>query len=184
MSKSNCFIYPIAHPTNLIYEPYQDAVKLGIEQNFHFHEVVSKLVKSCPGRTLVVVERIEQGHYLEQLIPNSVFIQGNNSLKEREPVINALKSGDKFVGIVMRQIITAGINVKIHDLINAAGGEGAHNIIQLMGRGLRTADDKSLLRYHDFQFLINDYLKKHSDWRIEVLKKEGHDVKMMESASF
>jgi superfamily II DNA or RNA helicase len=81
----------------------------------------------------------------------------------------------------MRQLITAGINVKIHDLINAAGGEGAHNIIQLIGRGLRTADDKDKLRYHDFLFLINDYLREHSEWRIEVLRKEGHSVTIHDS---
>jgi superfamily II DNA or RNA helicase len=81
----------------------------------------------------------------------------------------------------MRQIITAGINVKIHDLINAAGGEGAHNVIQLMGRGLRPADDKTALRYHDFMFLMNDYLRDHSEWRVEVLQKEGHNVQFVPS---
>ena len=180
LSNSDCFVYPIENP-NLSHEPYQDAVKLGIEQNFHFHEIVKKITKSCPGRTLIVVERIEQGHYLEKLIPGSIFIQGSNSLKEREPVLNALKKGDKSVAIVMRQIITAGINIKIHDLINAAGGEGAHNVIQLMGRGLRPADDKERLRYHDFMFLINDYLRKHSEWRVEVLRKEGHNVTILDS---
>ena len=183
LSSSDCFVYPIERP-DLQHEPYQDAVKLGIEQNMYFHDIVKNLTKTCPGRTLIVVERIEQGRYLEQLIPGSTFIQGNNSLKEREPVINALKEGDRSVGIVMRQIITAGINVKIHDLINAAGGEGAHNVIQLMGRGLRTANDKQRLRYHDFLFKTNDYLRKHSEWRIEVLKKEGHNVTLFDSIDF
>lgn len=180
LSKSDCVFYPVTSP-DLKYEPYQDAVKMGIEQNFHFHDMVKKLVESCPGRTLIVVERIEQGQYLNQLIPNSNFIQGKNKLKEREPIMNSLRKGEKSVAIVMRQIITAGINVKIHDLINAAGGEGCHNVIQLMGRGLRTAEDKEKLRYHDFHFLNNDYLKKHSEWRMEVLKKEGHSVTVKNS---
>jgi superfamily II DNA or RNA helicase len=181
LSLSDCYFYPIMHP-QLIHEPYQDAVKLGIEQNFHFHEIVARLAKSCPGRTLVVVERIEQGEYLKAMIPGSNFIQGKVKLKDREPVINGLLKGDKCVAIVMRQIITAGINVKIHDLINAAGGEGAHNVIQLLGRGLRTADDKDLLRYHDFRFFINPYLQKHSEWREEVLAKEGHKVTVKDKA--
>lgn len=180
LSKSDCTFYPVKNP-DLTYEPYQDAVKLGIEQNFHFHDMVKKLAESCPGRTLIVVERIEQGQYLNQLIPGSNFIQGKNKLKEREPIMNALRKGDKSVAIVMRQIITAGINVKIHDLINAAGGEGAHNVIQLMGRGLRTAEDKDRLRYHDFHFLINDYLRKHSEWRMQVLKKEGHNLNIKDT---
>lgn len=180
LSSSDCSFYLVTRP-DLKHEPYQDAVKLGIQQNFHFHDTVAKLAKSCPGRTLIVVERIEQGQYLQQLIPGSVFIQGNNKLSEREPVINALKKGEQFCGIVMRQIITAGINVKIHDLINAAGGDSAHNVIQLIGRGLRPADDKDRLRYHDFLFMINDYLQKHSEWRMEVLEKEGHTVTLKEA---
>jgi superfamily II DNA or RNA helicase len=175
LSKSKCTFYPVTAP-DLIHEPYQDAVKLGIEQNFHFHDMVKKIAESCEGRTLIVVERIEQGQYLNQLIPGSNFIQGKNKLKEREPIINALKSGERSIAIVMRQIITAGINIKIHDLINAAGGEGAHNVIQLIGRGLRTANDKEKLRYHDFIFKISDYLKDHSEWRKSVLEKEGHEV--------
>lgn len=183
LSSSDCNVYPISRP-DLTHEPYQEAVRLGIEQNMYFHDVIKRLVKNCPGRTLVVVERIEQGNYLQQLIPNSVFIQGKVSLQDRMPTLNSLKEGDKFVAIAMRHIITAGINVKIHDLINAAGGEGAHNIIQLMGRGLRPANDKDNLRYHDFLFTTNDHLRKHSEWRIEVLRKERHNVKIHESIDF
>lgn len=183
LSKSECYFYPIEYP-DLKHEPYADAVKLGIEQNFHFHEIIARLAQSCKGRTLIVVERIEQGEYLKQLIPGSHFIQGKNSLKERAPVINALKEGDRTIAIVMRHIITAGINVKIHDLINAAGGDSAHNIIQLIGRGLRTANDKSLLRYHDFYFLINDYLRKHSEWRMQVIEKERHTLIVKKSIDF
>jgi len=183
LSPSDCTFYVVDKP-DLAYEPYQDAVKLGIEQNFHFHEMVSRLAKTCSGRTLIVVDRIEHGQYLEQLIPGAVFIQGKNKLEERVPVINALKKGDKFVAIVMKQIITAGINIMIHDLINASGGEGAHNVVQLIGRGLRNADDKELLRYHDFMFLMNDYLRQHSEWRYEVLEGEGHPVKLLETFPF
>jgi superfamily II DNA or RNA helicase len=176
LSNDQCFFYNVRQPTTLAYEPYEGAIKLGIEQNFFFHETVARLVKSCPGRTLVVVGRIEQGEYLKQLIPGSEFIQGETKLKDRIPALQALKGGSKFTAIVMRQIITAGINIKIHDLINAAGGEAAHNAIQLIGRGLRLAKDKDLLRYHDFMFLINDYLKEHSEWRAEMLQREGHPV--------
>lgn len=183
LASSDCTFFPINKP-NLAYEPYQDAVKLGIEQNFYFHDVVKKLARSLEGRTLIIVERIEQGEYLKSLLPDAHWIQGKNKLKEREPVINALRKGESCVAIIMKPIITAGIDIKIHNLINAAGGEGAHNIIQQMGRGLRTADDKEVLKYYDFLFLINDYLRKHSEWRTEVLKKEGHSVTIKEEIDF
>lgn len=175
VSTSDCTFYKVKHP-DIRHEPFQDAVKLGIGQNYHLHEMIVKLAQNCEGRTLIIVERIEQGEQLKQLIVGSKFIQGKTKIKDRQPLLDSLCQGDKFIVIAMRHIITAGINVKIHDLINASGGEGAHNIIQLMGRGLRKADDKKLLRYHDFLFLINDYLKEDSEWRIEVLKKENHQV--------
>ncbi len=181
LSKSNCTFYPIKHP-DLAYEPYQDAVKMGIEQNLHFHEVVSNLARSRTGRTLIVVERLEQGGYLKNLMPEAHWIQGKDHvLKVREPVLDDLRNKDKVIAIFMKPIITAGIDIKIHDLINAAGGEGAHSTIQLMGRGLRLADDKDILDYHDFHFLNNDYLRKHSEWRMQVLREEGHNVIVKES---
>ena len=183
LSSSNCTFYPITEP-NLAYEPWQDAVKLGIEQNFYFHEAVKKLARSRKGRTLIVVERIEQGEYLKSLMPEAHWMQGKDSLKKRLPIINSLKSDDKCIAIIMRPIITAGINIMIHDLINAAGGDGAHGIIQLMGRGLRLAPDKEMLEYHDFHFTINDYLRKHSEWRMQVLQQEGHKVTLKDSLDF
>lgn len=183
LSSSNCTFYPVKHP-ELAYEPYQDAIKLGIEQNFDFHKAVVRLARSRPGRTLIIVERIEQGEYLHQLMPEASWIQGKDSLAVREPVIEALKKAENCCAIVMRQIITAGINVKIHNLINASGGQAAHNLIQQIGRGLRTANDKDILQYYDFMFMINPYLWRHSEWRAEVLRNEGHNVTVKEELDF
>jgi superfamily II DNA or RNA helicase len=183
LSNSNCTFYKISTP-DLAYEPYQDAIKLGLEQNFEFHKLVVRLARSRPGRTLVIVERIEQGEYLHQLMPEAAWIQGKDNLDVRVPVIDALKKGDKCCAIVMRQIITAGINVRIHNLINASGGYAAHNLIQQVGRGLRTANDKEILEYYDFLFTNNPYLWRHSDWRMEVLKNEGHQVTLKEVYDF
>jgi len=179
LSGSNATFYRFTEP-NLVHETYQDAVELGIEQNFAFHNFVTKLTRSLSGRRLIIVERIEQGEYLKQLMPEAQWVHGNVKLTDREPVMQSLKSAENSVAIVMRQIITAGINVKIHHLINAAGGKAAHNLIQQMGRGLRTADDKDILQYHDFQFMMNKYLYDHSNWRMEVLVKEGHKVSIVE----
>ena len=177
VSESEAHFYKVTKP-DIAYEPYMDAIKLGVEQNFHFHDMVAKIAKHCPGRTLIVVERIEHGRYLNQLIPGSSFLYGDLNLKQREPILNALKDekGGRYIGIIQKRIITAGINLKIHDLINAAGGEAAHNVIQLIGRGLRLAGDKDKLRYHDFLFLNNSYLQEDAEWRIKVLEKEGHPV--------
>lgn len=179
LSGSEAVFYKFNEP-NLVHETYQDAVKLGIEQNFDLHNFIRALTKKLNGRILIMVERLEQGEYLKQLIPEAHWIYGNVKLKDRKPTIEALKEDDHAIAIAMRHIITAGINVKVHHLINAAGGDAAHNLIQQMGRGLRTAGDKDVLTYHDILFMMNEYLYKHSTWRMEVLEKEGHNVTVVE----
>ena len=175
LSKSKCTFYKINEPS-IPYEPYIDAVSLGISENFAFHKKVRDLARSLKGRTLILVERRNQGEYLKQLIPEAAWVNGDDSVEDRKPVMEALRSDENAIAIVMRQIITAGINVKVHNLINASGGMAAHNVIQQMGRGLRVANDKDVLNFYDFIFDINKYLYNHSKARIRTLTEEGHDV--------
>ena len=177
LSSTECVFYKIKEPTNIIYEPYIDSVTLGIAENYYFHKVIKRLSLSLTGRTLILVERRDQGEYLQQLIPNAHWINGDDDVeKTRKPVINALRSAENVIAIVMRQIITAGIDIMIHNLINAAGGDADYNVIQQIGRGLRCASDKDGLKYRDFIFETNDYLEKHSHNRIKTLKAQGHEV--------
>ena len=183
LSASNCTFYKIEEP-NIPYEPYIDAVTLGIAENYHFHNVVRRLSRSLKGRTLILVERRDQGEYLKQLMPEAHWVNGDDSIEVRKPVIEALKSEKDVTAIVMRQIITAGINVKVHNLINAAGGDASYNVIQQIGRGLRCAEDKDILQYYDFIFEINDYLYKHSKNRMKTLEEEGHTVTAKDEHDF
>ncbi len=177
LSKSKCTFYPIRQP-ELPYDVYLDAVTNGIANNWHFHEMVHKLTKKCDGRTLILVERIAHGDFLHQLMPNTFWVAGRDDIHTRREVIEKLQksSTGRAVAIATQGIFNAGINVHLHNLINAAGGQAEHVIIQRMGRGLRTAGDKEILNYYDFVFHINEYLLKHSKKRIRILKKEGHEV--------
>jgi superfamily II DNA or RNA helicase len=76
------------------------------------------------------------------------------------------------------------LSVHLHNLINAAGGQAEHVIIQRFGRGLRVADDKELLNYYDFVFEINEYLYTHSQRRIRILEHEGHNIEIKKSLDF
>ena len=184
LSKSKCVFYPVREP-DLKYEIYMDAVTRGIAENWHLHELISKLAMRLSGRTLILVERIAQGDSLASLIPGALWVQGKDDLETRKMVIEKLKSSkDKVVSIATQQILTAGINVMTHNVINAAGGQADHHIIQRVGRGLRTADDKEILNYYDFVFHNNDYLFEHSKKRMKILKKEGHEIIIKDEIDF
>jgi superfamily II DNA or RNA helicase len=181
LSKSICTFYPVREP-DLKYEVYMDAVTRGIAENWQFHEMVVKLSNSLDGRTLILVDRIAHGDMLSSMIPDALWVQGKDDLETRKFVIEKLKtSKERVVGIATQQIFNAGINVKTHNVINAAGGQADHQIIQRVGRGLRTADDKDILNYYDFIFYNNEYLFNHSKKRLKILKKEGHEIIIKEN---
>ena len=53
-------------------------------------------------------------------------------------------------------------------------------MVQRLGRGLRTANDKDILHYYDFLFNINNYLRDHAEERIKCITKEGHPIVIKE----
>jgi len=184
LSSSNCTFFPIDEPS-IPHDIYIDAVTRGIAESFHFHKIVKKLAKKQSGRTLILVDRIAHGDALHNLLPGSLWVQGKDDSKTRKSVIQTLqKSKENIIAIATQQIFNTGINVFIHNLINAAGGQADHQIIQRMGRGLRTADDKEELNYYDFLFNINPYLLEHSQKRIKILKAQGHKVIIKDNFDF
>lgn len=175
LSKSNCIFYPIREPM-IPHDIYIDAVTRGVAENYHFHKIVSKLAKNQEGRTLILVDRIAHGDALHSLLPGSLWVQGKDDAATRKSVVKKLQKEKSCIAIATQQIFNTGINVFCHNLINAAGGQADHLIIQRMGRGLRTAEDKDGLNYYDFLFEINDYLEGHSKKRIKILEQEGHKI--------
>jgi superfamily II DNA or RNA helicase len=184
LSQSHCTFYPIKEPM-IPHDVYMDAVTRGIAESYHFHQVVSRLAKLQKGRTLILVDRIAHGDSLHGLLPNSLWVRGEDTIETRKSVIQRLQKDEgDVVAIATQQVFNTGINCKVHTLINAAGGQADHQIIQRMGRGLRTADDKDILQYYDFLFLINDYLEKHSRKRIKILKDQGHEIVLKDEIDF
>jgi superfamily II DNA or RNA helicase len=179
LSPSNCVFYPIREPM-IPHDIYIDALTRGIAESFYFHEVVTRLAKKQTGRTLILVDRIAHGDALHNLLPGSLWVRGQDNAETRKDVIKQLQKAKNCIAIATQQIFNTGINVFCHTLINAAGGQADHQIIQRMGRGLRTASDKKELKYYDFIFEINYYLEKHSEKRIKILTQEGHNVQIKE----
>lgn len=179
LSKSKCYFYKIKEP-QLDFEVYMDAVTKGMVENDHFHQKVVSLTTSMRGRTLILVDRLSHGDSLQALIPHALWVQGKDNDETRKSVIERLQNAENCVAIATQGIFNTGINVFVHNLINAAGGQADHLIIQRMGRGLRTAKDKEGLHYVDFIFDMNPYLHKHSMKRIKILKQQGHEIEIVD----
>jgi superfamily II DNA or RNA helicase len=184
LSTATFTFYKVKKP-DLPYEIYQDAVTKGVAENTHFHEIVTQLTHMLKGRTIIMVERIEHGDMLKKMLPDAAWVSGKDDTKTRKEVKERLKYGTgNVVAIATTGIFNTGINVFVHNFINAAGGKADHAIIQRLGRGLRPSEDKEILRYFDFYFTINKYLESHSIKRIKVLKKEGHKINLLDDFDF
>jgi superfamily II DNA or RNA helicase len=180
LSSDECTFFYVREP-KLPYAIFGDAVTYGIAQNEVLHDIVCKLVSTLSGRNLILVERIAHGDRLQELIPGALWVRGQDTPATRKEVLERLREEKgKVVAIATQKIFNTGINVFLHQLINAAGGQADHQIIQRLGRGLRRTQDKQHLRYYDFYFLNNEYLEKHSARRVSILEKEGHPVVVKE----
>lgn len=181
LSQAECSFFVIDKPF-LPYAVYMDAVKYGIAENQYLHEKIVELVGKVDGRILILVDRIAHGDMLYEMMPNSLWVKGEDTIETRKEVIQKLKySKDKVVAIATSKIFGVGLSFEAHVLISV-GGKSSHGVIQKFGRGLRKNDtDKFFLQYFDFMFTNNQYLEDHSKKRIKILKKEGHKVKVYQT---
>lgn len=176
LSAAECTFYYIDDP-KMPHAIYGDAVTYGIAENSYLNEKVVVLLSKIKGRTLLLVERIAHGDRLQEMYPKALWVRGQDTIDTRKQVLEQLRvSNEDIVAIATQKIFNTGVNVFLHNLVNCAAGKAEHAIIQRFGRGLRTAKDKDTLQYYDFYFRINDYLERHSQMRVDILKKEGHNV--------
>lgn len=181
LAKSKCHFIKIKEP-RIEYEIYMDAVQRGIVENNFLNEIIQNLAcVKLKGRTLILVERIQHGDILSSLIPNSLWVKGEDNSETRSEVIKQLNEAkEDVVAIATTGIFNTGISTFIHNLINAAGGKADHLVVQKIGRGLRVAKDKKELNYFDFFFENNEYLEKHSKKRVDIISKLGHELNFYE----
>ena len=101
------------------------------------------------------------------------FIHGD--VPERDQRLNRFREG-KIDILVSSMIIKRGQNLPlVKVIINAAGGDSAANVLQLLGRGTRTDPSKTRTYLEDF-YDMGTFLKRHSNHRLVVYKNEGFKI--------
>ncbi|MFA5489232.1 MAG: DEAD/DEAH box helicase family protein [Candidimonas sp.] len=109
---------------------------------------VSEIAKT--GNTLVLVDRIECGEKLKELISDSIFINGSVKSKKRKEAYDEVNIEDEKVVIATYGVAAVGINIpRIFNLIIVEAGKSFVRTIQSIGRGLRRASDKDSVRIWD-----------------------------------
>ena len=134
--------------------------------------LASKIIEmTASGNTLVLVNRIESGDALIELIPNSTFVNGSLTSKKRKSEYDEVKTSDDKVIIATYGVASTGINLpRIFNLVLFEPGKSFTRVIQSIGRGIRKADDKDYVDVYDITSTCK-YSKKHLTERKRFYKE-------------
>jgi superfamily II DNA or RNA helicase len=133
----------------------------------------------CKDRheVMILFRRIDHGKLLHNLIPGSVYIDGNDNKSKRDKTKKDFKEG-KIKVLLSSNIFDTGINLNnIKTLILAWAGKSPFGLTQKIGRALRNCKGKDSVDVFCFAEVGNKYFEQHTNIRIDELIKEGYDVK-------
>lgn len=158
---------------------YSDFYQYGIIENkirngLIFNEVRKGLEHN--KSSLIIIERIEHGKILMELFRKQKikadFVRQEMDRKEQEEIKTALKKKEKMV-VICSKIWKEGINIpSLNQVIIAFGMKEEKGVLQSIGRGLRTTDEKKTVKLIDFLDPYR-YLAEHAILRIQVYASQG-----------
>lgn len=152
-----------------------------IVNNMERNEKIRELVYKHNLPTLILVRHIEHGKTLELIIPDSLFVSGENSSDFRKKAIDDFKDG-KIKTLIATNIFNEGISINaIRVLIVASGGKSEIETVQRLGRALRKDEGKEEAIVYDFYDLGQKITQRHSKQREYIYNKVGFPVKILES---
>lgn len=129
-------------------------------------------------KILILVQSLEHGRLLQELIPNALYLEGVDDLTTRYQVIDIFrkKKGSVLIGT---KILQTGINIEeVTHLINARGMKSDIATLQALGRALRKHPTKKVAHIYDFIDQAK-YLHTHSLARKRHYEQEGHEVRLI-----
>ena len=125
---------------------------------------------SQSGNTLVLVNRIDSGKLLVDLLPDAVFVSGEVKTKNRKEEYDEIKTATNKIIVATYGVAAVGINIpRIFNLVLLEPGKSFVRVIQSIGRGIRKAEDKDHVEIWDLT-ASTKYAKRHLTERKKYYK--------------
>lgn len=142
------------------------------------NETIAKLSHNVNKNILILVDRIEHGEILTDIITKFnknkkvYFIRGTMEVDARENIRKIMEEKNNVICIAIASIFSTGINItNLHYILFAFAGKAKIKIIQSIGRGLRLHKSKDNLIIFDISDQLL-YSSKHLVKRLSLYKKE------------
>jgi superfamily II DNA or RNA helicase len=160
---------------------YQQEIEF-LQSSERRNQIITNLANRLSENTLIMVDRIEHGIVLEDILKKIVdsnrpvyFIQGNTEMEEREQIRSLMDSRRDVVVVAISKIFSTGINIpNLHNIIFASAGKAKIKIMQSIGRVLRLHHTKSMATIFDIADNTK-YGKKHVEERKKLYTLEKYE---------
>ena len=163
-----------------VFDPGEIYVKENdfLYNNKYRNGIISTICKNLDKNILILVDRIEHGKLIYDIIKESsplkkvYYIKGDMEIEERENIRALMEIDDNIICIAIAKIFSTGINIRnLHYIFFALAGKAKVNIIQSIGRGLRLHENKQKLVIFDIADDLK-YGERHLIKRRELYEKE------------
>jgi superfamily II DNA or RNA helicase len=153
-----------------------------LQNNKRRNEIIVNLANKLSENTLIMVDRIEHGEFLFNLLKNTCeqnrpvyFIQGNTEMETRESIRSLMDSRRDVIVVAISKIFSTGINIpNLHNIIFTSAGKAKIKIMQSIGRVLRLHPTKIIATIFDIADNTK-YSKKHLEERKKMYELEKYN---------
>ena len=155
------------------------------EAEFLYHSdirngLITKIATKFGKNILIIVDRIEHGEMLRDMIKSSVgdskevvFISGEMPEEERDEIKRMMEQQDNVVCIAISKVFSTGVNIKnIYAAIFAFVCKAKVSLVQTVGRCVRMKDNKSMAFIFDLHDCLK-YSERHHALREKIYNAEG-----------
>jgi superfamily II DNA or RNA helicase len=155
-----------------VFTSFQDEYSFLVTDDTRLQWIANKITAlSATGNTLVLINRIDTGKKLIDLIPAAVFVSGGMKLDDRKEEYDEIKTSDGKIILATYGVAAVGINIpRIFNLVLLEPGKSFVRVIQSIGRGIRKAEDKDHVEIWDITSACK-YSKRHLTERKKFYKE-------------
>lgn len=152
---------------------YNDAYREEIVENPIRNGRIAEIVQNLSGSSLVLVKQKKHGRLLQELLPGSIFLSGNDPGAERARVYDAMRTG-RLDHLIATTIADMGLDLPVlQNLVLAGGGKSSTRHLQRVGRVARPFPGKTFARVVDFDDShVHKWFREHARARRKIEKAE------------
>lgn len=180
--KNNQPVYHTPNGKPDLREVYQKAIVENTHRNKFIVQCLEAFIANPnrKGGALILVERIEHGVTLQQMLNGIPFLSGKNSPEERKEILDGLRNRTLDAAIAT-SIFNEGQDIPSLELvIIAGGGTNKRRVLQQVGRVVRTCEGKTHAIVVDFYDNEPYYLRAQaSSRRTAVVQRYGECIRFV-----